>query len=52
MFKVVDGFWYFNISFGSLFGNIVVDKLIFKVVFLEGLYDVFVIVFFLEGLFE
>ncbi|KAG0553504.1 hypothetical protein KC19_12G016600 [Ceratodon purpureus] len=39
VFKASDGSRYLNISFGSPFNNIVVDKLILKVVLPEGSYD-------------
>lgn len=40
VFKAPDGSRYLNFSIGSPFGNIVVDKLILKVVLPEGSYDV------------
>ncbi|XP_024357703.1 dolichyl-diphosphooligosaccharide--protein glycosyltransferase subunit 1A [Physcomitrium patens] len=52
VFKAADGSRYLNISFGSPFGNIVVDKLILKVVLPEGSYDVSATVPFPEGSFE
>jgi oligosaccharyltransferase complex subunit alpha (ribophorin I) len=49
VFKAPDGSRYLNISFGSLFNNIVVDKLILKVVLLEGSRDMSVSVPFSVG---